>query len=368
MEVSMNLAARISTFILPSIAGLLIGCGSGAPTGPSATLTTTTTPTTPTPINAPLASGGATNIDLVECNGSLVYSILQFITSGSGSISPINTVSLPTNFVAEALATDTSGQIYVGGYQPSTAYQILVYTSGSSAPSRTIVASNVGTLDHSAIAVDASGSIYVAGYDTTGGPTSPGNPQIAVYSSTANGPSTPVRLITGSLTQLTIPTDIAVDAGGNIYVDNDTSILIFPSTVSGNTPFASVLTATNTVFYGIALDTSGNIYTDAISTITDNWSIQEFRAGAFGASTPIKTITSSALVYGGGIRVDSAGNIFVINRTFVSPGVTTATNVLGFGPTATGNTNPAINFTSNAWPVGVYNYVSSYGGFELALK
>jgi hypothetical protein len=47
--------------------------------------------------------------------------------------------------------------------------------------------------------------------------------------------------------------------------------------------------------------------------------------------------------------------------------VTTSTALLEFGPGATGNSTPATNFTSTKWTVGAYNYIATYGGFQVAL-
>jgi hypothetical protein len=368
----MKLTPRISALILPSIAVLfsacdvLTGCGASSPSGSSSN-TTTTTPT-PAPTTAPLANSGASSIFLVGCDTSNVYTVLQFrAAEPNADVTPLRTLPLPSATLVESLATDSSGQVYVGGYSATPSpYNIVVFPTSSSIPSRTIVESDTSVLYHSAMAVDSSGSIYVLGtmVPTSG---SAGPIEIAIYSPTASGTSTPARLITGSLTQLANPEDITVDAAGNIYVSDATSILVFPPGANGNVAPSRVITSPNTIFGAMAVDANGNIFTGATISLGSS-SILEFAAGATGVSTPIKTITSSALTNAGGLRVDNTGNIYVVDKTINSFSVvTTSTALLEFGPGATGNSTPATNFTSTKWTVGAYNYIATYGGFQVAL-
>ena len=93
------------------------------------------------------------------------------------------------------------------------------------------------TAPATSIAVDATGEIYALS----------GN-SIRVFAASATGTSTPVRLITGSLTLLNSPSSIAVDSAQNIYVANTAgdNVLVFSSTATGNVAPASILAGTTT--------------------------------------------------------------------------------------------------------------------------
>jgi len=273
----------------------------------------------------------------------------------------------PSTIQPTCIATDASGQIYIAGLVGSN-YEVMIFAAGAAGVPTPIRTINLGSLPSSqpqSMAVDSSGLLYIA--SSTG---------ITVYSATATGTATPLRSILGSSTQLTAVECIAVDASGNIYVTNQATgtttipgmIFVFSATATGNVAPTRSITYATAPFYGIAVDTSGNIYTVADTTITVNGtfvgtsaSILEYAAGASGAATPLKTIAgpATALGYGGGMRIDSAGNLYLINAVISSFYYGTATfDVLGFGPTATGNEPPAVNFSSTAW---------SNAGSQLAL-
>jgi sugar lactone lactonase YvrE len=256
-----------------------------------------------------------------------------------------------------ALATDSSGQIYAAG-SISSQFEILVYAagaSGSATPLRTIVENATNVVIPNSIAVDSAGAVYVLGQSSLG-----------VFAANANGTSSPVRLIQGALTQLNSPNEVTVDGTGNIYVTTSVSsvnsstgaILIFASGATGNAAPARVITATP-VFTGIAVDSASNIYTveDTVTfnPITGAFSttaaaLVEFSAGASGAATPTRSVSGSAtgLTFAGGLSRDNAGNVYIVNVFIPTTGSPTF-NVLEFGPNATGNVGPGINFNSSAW-------------------
>jgi hypothetical protein len=91
-------------------------------------------------------------------------SILQFAAGANGSATPIAT--LTTDLAAiTALATDSSGRIYVAGLFTGSSPVIEVYAAGASGaatPMRTISGTATGLVNASAISVDGAGNIFVA--------------------------------------------------------------------------------------------------------------------------------------------------------------------------------------------------------------
>lgn len=319
------------------------------------------TVTTPPP-GTGLVAGGASTVYVVQQPSTGTGSILQFALSASGALTPAATLTPPSGFSVTAVATDASGQIYVGGYLGNygTTPEILVYPAGSTGaatPSRTILALTNDFYVVNSMVVDAPGQLYVTSNSLS----------VAIFSPTANGAATPTRLITGSATQLNNVLGVTVDTAGTLYVSTISIpssqiptglILAFSSTANGNASPARIITTSSTnIFYGIAVDSALNLYASVdSSTGLSGSAIVEFASGATGAATPIASISGAAtgLTYGGGLRRDSVGNLYAIEAN-VNTG---AVSLVAFPPTATGNATPGLTFTSTPW---------NNGGSELAL-
>jgi hypothetical protein len=154
-----------------------------------------------------------------------------------------------------------------------------------------------------------------------------------------------------------------VDTTGKIYVSNigetNGNILVFAAgATSADAPVLTIsspaATATSaSIFYGLAVDGSGNIFAVLDSGTFDSSGNETSASGAIeefapGATTPTKTISGSAIgfTYAGELRVDSVGNAYVIAATVVNNA--DAFSLLGFGPSATGNATPGLTITSTA--------------------
>ena len=364
-------ARRISVL---SATGLLIvvsGCGGSSPSGTAATSGVPTTPAT-TP---------AMSVYVFQNNDAFAppqpSSILQFAKSASGSTSPLSSITGPANVIFDTVTEDGGGNLYVGGHtynaSPNTApgvVNILEYTAGSTGtatPLRSISGSATGLQQLSTnpifgLDLDAAGNLYVAADVAIGsGPTGRIYAAVSVFPPTANGDVSPAKVIAGSLTTMASgPPQIAVTASGTLYVPNPAieqadSILIFAPASSGNiAPTATLGGAATTIYTvkGIALDSAGNIYVASLAQSTSNVaesavpSILVFAAGATGNVAPIRAISCPATTMPtiGNLRVDSAGEVFVLSGT----------TILKFAAGATGNIAPAAAITSPSYfqPLG----------------
>jgi hypothetical protein len=131
------------------------------------------------------------------------------------------------------------------------------------------------------------------------------------------------------------------------YQDTGVSqILEFAAGANGSVAPSNVITFNNAIT-GVAVDSSANIYAAEISS-TGAGSVVEYAAGATGTATPIKTIsgTTSGLSAAdpGGVRVDAAGNIWLIQQSPDTISMPT-TYLVAWPPTANGNVAPAVAFS-----------------------
>jgi 6-phosphogluconolactonase (cycloisomerase 2 family) len=138
----------------------------------------------------------------------------------------------------------------------------------------------------------------------------------AVSTFALGGGSAPLRRITGPLTGLTSPEQIASDRSGNLYVANSSgSITVFPPTATGNVAplrtIAGSATGLGGGVYGIAVDAAGHVYA---SNHYRN-SVTEYAAGANGNVAPIATLTGAAtgVQQPLGLALDAAGHLWVDN-------------------------------------------------------
>jgi hypothetical protein len=119
-----------------------------------------------------------------------------------------------------------------------------------------------------------------------------------VFAAGANGNATPIRTISGPLTQMTAClSDVIVDGSGVLYVGGacQDAIFVFAAGANGNVAPIRVISGGSTgitEITGLGLDGSGNLYVGDFAVSAGK--INVYAAGANGDAAPIRTITGAA--------------------------------------------------------------------------
>jgi hypothetical protein len=289
------------------------------------------------PVNAHSGSGDAF-VACMDSSGNLLWN--TFLGSAS-------------NDEGYAIALDSSGNIYVTGYSPATwGSPVNAHSGGSDEFVAGLDSSgnllwntflgSIGDDYGYGIALDSSGNIYVTGYsDATWG--SPVNAYSGGYEAYVAGMDSSGNLLWNTFlgsTSFDFGYDIALDSSGNIYVTGNSGAtwgspvnahsgggdaFVAGMDSSGNLLWNTFLGSANyDEGYGIALDSSGNIYVTGNSVAT--WgspvnaysgNVDAFVAGMDSSGNLIWNtfLGSTTNDYGNGIALDSSGNIYVTGKS-----------------------------------------------------
>jgi Beta-propeller repeat len=255
-------------------------------------------------------------------NSSTGPSITVYPAGSNGNAAPIAVIAGDNTDLdyPQAVALDSSGNLYVEGYINDVGESINTYPAGSNgnvSPAATIVGANTGLDDSSGIALDSGGNLYVL--NSFGGPTQLGS--VTVYPAGSSGDEVPTVTITSNYSGIDYASGIAVDSTGNIYVANesggaekDGSITIYSAGSYAAGPPIATITGDNTGIsnpFGIAVDPSGNIF---VLNIYD--AITEYPAGSAGDVMPNATlnIDQNGKSFATGMAVGPGGTLYIANR------------------------------------------------------
>jgi len=274
-------------------------------------------------------------------------SILEIPAASSGSVAPAVVLTPPTGLAIYSVATDSSGNVYVGGNDAGGAL-IAIYSAGTT---RTILGPATGLATPAAFAIDGSGQLYES---------DSGSLAIEVFAAGASGNVAPVRTIQGGLTGLTAPLGIAVDAAGNIYVCNAAQVFVFAAGANGNVAPARKLSPGIGTAWGVTIDSVNNLYV-ASNNLGAASAIQIYSAGTSGSLAAVRTITGNNTGFHNpqGIQVDTEGNVYVLDVSNTA-GVPDNPVVEVFPAGATGNEAPTRTITSPEWTNAGYGGLGLY--------
>lgn len=170
---------------------------------------------------------------------------------------------------------------------------------------------------------------------------------------------------TGSITNgVNIPSQVAVDAHGTLYVTNDgnNTVTVYPK--GHSSPSLTISSGLNGP-YGIGVDSKGNVFVSNIGNFSD----YTVTAYAAGQTSPFETIAFSSFGQPVGIGVDASDNVWVAcdssNAVFEIPAGTSKVKNANLqsldGPISVAFGKNDIIYVSNfaAEKVNIYNYGST---------
>jgi 6-phosphogluconolactonase (cycloisomerase 2 family) len=267
-------------------------------------------------------------------------SVTAYDLAASGDAVPLQTISGSSTALndPQGVVLDTNHRLYIPNHFGQSVTLYPKGANGDVAPIKAIGGSNTGLNTPNGVALDPSRHIYVAnGFEPTRGPGS-----VTVYAAGANGNVTPLRTISGANTRLDIPSDLALDSHGRIYVANSgssNSVTVYAAGANGNASPIRTLRGANTGLstpFGIAFDAGQRMYvTNAASN-----SITVYAKGSHGNVAPIRTIigTNTEINIPEEIALDASGNIYVAICACGSVSGPSSVNVYAAG--ANGNVAP----------------------------
>jgi hypothetical protein len=249
------------------------------------------------------------------------YSLLVAKYNSSGVLQWQRKLASSTSqWRATSVAVDTSGNAYIGGYTTSGANfvgQLAKYdTSGAIQWQRSLAG---GSTIINGVAVDSSSNLYVCGGSNASGS--------YLYTVAKYNSSGAIQWQRGlGATTSAAGQGIAVDSSGNVYVcgqhtNNGTiyNLSLAKFNTSGTLQWSksldlSTINGTNNIFYGIAVDGSGNVcVTGQYTNFFGYASAQIARYNNSGTLLWQRTLgpASQSIPTGNGIAVDVSGNIYV---------------------------------------------------------
>jgi hypothetical protein len=245
-------------------------------------------------------------------------SVTIYSEKANGNVAPAGSLSGSNTELdePEGLAFDAANNLYVANCRSNGASgSVTVYSAGSwgnAAPTAEITGQPSGDQMKcpSDVALDAAGDIYVSGLMSN---------SVSVYAPGANGDPTPIRYISGSNTKLNFPSYLHVTPKGRLYVANfiGKSVNVYAPGANGDVAPAQLITGSDTGIYyasAVTVDNKGRIYVSSLPPASQTaCCVTAYAKNANGDAVPIRTISGAqtGLTGADGIGLDSSDNIYV---------------------------------------------------------
>jgi hypothetical protein len=300
--------------------------------------------------SVPPPRSGAAAFSFVSNNQG--NSVTEYAKGANGNVAPVATISGPHTRLSgpRGLALERSGDLVVANQDDNSLTEYPPGATGDETPTNVIAGPQTGLNGPTGVAVDASGNLFVSNLGTDTLPVS----SVTEYPAGSTGDIEPTTAIKGPATGLLSPTDVALDASGNILVTNLFNSLDQPTggTVTEYARRSNGNVAPDTVIEGdqtllghpesLTIDPSGNVFVaTGFGGNPQNDAVAEFAKMSNGNVAPLSAISGGAtgLANATGVAVDSAGTVFVTNFLAGKGSVTT------YASGATGNVAPATTVT-----------------------
>lgn len=307
--------------------------------------TPSTTPSSPTSVTIlprSVVLGANNNLYIADGNGYVEEidgstGLLRVIAGNEDGSVPSTTLTSPTSVKISPnnVTVDANNNIYItdeAGYveeifASSGLFKVIAGNNSGESPTTTFVAATSVQVSPGGIAVDAENNIYITDYN--GYVEQITNNQLKIIAGSTGGGVSPTTTYAPATAVEILPYGIAVDSSSNLYVADydgyieqitDGQLKIIAGNINGSTPTttAESPTAVNILARSVAVDASDNIYVvdynGYVEEIEHSTGLLQVIAGTFSGTTPnaatvADPTTISTLPYG--IDRDLAGNIYI---------------------------------------------------------
>jgi len=224
-----------------------------------------------------------------------------------------------TNSIANSVAVDSSGNVYLCGQRGSFDMQIAKYNSSGVIQWQRQFGGGLVNGTQS-ITVDSSGNIYVCGYADPG---ALGNVDFIIAKYNTSGTIQWQRSLGGANNQYGY--SVAVDSSSNIYVcgynTNTFTFNIAKYNTSGAIQWQKSLGNSDRNYgYSVAVDTSSNVYVCGYTENTGTF-VTGFQIAKYDTSGTIqwqRRLDTTGISRGYSIAVDSSSNVYVCGSAYLS--------------------------------------------------